>query len=155
MKSLVVVLVVLVSAFVLAAPASATYYLAIDWQGSVQQITFSIMDGNSSKHANAYISPARSWHKWDNGAWELHQPVFCVDVFNYAYDTNNNPNSQNYDVDMHVSDDNGWVTPPGDNDSWRDPNGIKRVAALVCEFGGSWLSTDTYDKTIGLNPPPS
>ncbi len=120
-----------------------------DWVGSTQQITFNLA---GSTKTSAYIGQAYGY--WSTtglaGSWTNQGRVFCVDLINTAGDGE----ASKYAVDMHTGADGelGWETPTGDSDQLRATGGLYAAARLAQVFGGTWLtSSDTYNKTIGLN----
>jgi hypothetical protein len=159
-----VVLAITLAAFagaMLAVPASATDYFAVNWYGSTRTINVTI---EGYGNYNIGIAPAEAW--LDNVKEDVFtiggdslNTVLCIDLFNYAYDAGSirpghamASSGCEYSVDVHRDTSAGFTTPSGDEDERRDRGDLTRVAALANTWGrGAWLSTDTEDKLVALN----
>jgi hypothetical protein len=164
MKRLFILLALVV---LCASTASASVWFTVDW-GSTQTIR---VDLAGYGHINGGIGPAAArtgtYAQLSNPAHnqfaEEIRPVFCVDLFKFAPDNWESC----YEVDVHTGADgiDGWVSPPGDTDTWRDAAGLARAAYLANFYAGGWSgdakslqaaaggwgSGDFFDRTIGLN----
>lgn len=138
---------------------------SINWHNTVKEIHFKVYnDAAVAIKTNASIGLAQArFDLVDDDAPSLGLDqiprVFCVDVFNYAGDTNwNNPTYPELDMEKYTEADGltGWVTPVGDNDQWRDPAGLKKAAFLANRYGLGWIdaganASDKYDRQLALN----
>jgi len=159
-----IVLAITLAAFagaMLAVPANATNFFAVNWYGSTRSINVTV---SGYGNYNIGIAPAEGWldrvkeDVFTVGGDSLNT-VFCIDLFNYANDAGSirpgyamASSGSEYSVDVHRNSSVGFTTPVGDKDARRDQGDIRRVGALANTWGrGAWLNTDTQDKLVALN----
>ena len=157
-KTVAIVIAMLLMLLV-AAPASATYYLKVSW-GQTTGIYYHL-GGAWNTDNTSYVGPASALlgtaglPNADGSppttptVVESVARVFCVDVFQFDY--------QNWhDVAVYTGADGttGWTTPQ-DTDQYRDPTGLGRAAYLANKYGFGWLTAggggDVWNRTVALN----
>ena len=124
-----------------AGPAGAQM-LFVDW---IAQVQINFLFGGSS--ATTYAGAAEGWldpvdaNPATNPAAEALGYIYCVDLSNLAADRSQ------YDVSVQY-DDTGWLTPVGDGDDLRRPDGLWRAAWLANRFSNE---ANSNSKRFALN----
>jgi len=135
--------------------AAAVQYLSISWN-SVNQRTINYKFDGANRSLT--ISPAVGHLDTQldglfSSDTQTVTPLFCVDVFQDAFDADATPgHNHEYSVMRHTSADGlaGWTTPgpASGTDYHRDHGSLARAAFLANTFGRSFL---TAQQKVALN----
>lgn len=154
MRALRTLLFGLVVSCALASPASAivVQYLSVDWDLANQRTINFLFNGGAM---SVSVSPAaghldKVLDSSDSPGGRTIGRMFCVDVFNDAFDRIDATHNREYGVHEYVGADGttGWTTPAGDSDHFRDLGSLTRTAWLVNTFGDDPL---TASQKVALN----
>lgn len=154
MRATFTLFVGLVVSIAIASPAAAipVQYLSIDWDSSRERTINFLFNGGAM---SVDLSPATGHLDYvldssDSPGGRTLSRIFCVDVFNDAFDRIDATHNREYAVHEYNEADGttGWTTPAGDSDHWRDLGSLTRTAWLVNTYGRGAL---TADQRVALN----